>query len=191
MCCLAVSPPKSLCLWRYVQFSRYSYKRECVQAKKKMTDTYSWQWGSCSYWCLSPLHWRPDKGSTLGRPQAHVGWAESRLTWSGYGQLEGLGDTAEGFLCLHHTRQIHVTFPLSTWPCYGDIIRMVCWLYLWHVSTWLLEVGNPPLSSWELLLCHRYNPGCWVVPQNVVVLRNKKICWMQELKLSASIKVKK
>ena len=59
--------------------------------------------------------------------------------------------------------------------CYCPVVGLMCWFYLWHVSTWLLEVGNPPQSSWELQLCHRYNLDCWAAPRNAAALRNKKM----------------
>lgn len=134
-----------------------------------MTDTYSWQWGSCFYWCLSPHHWRPGTSNTLGHPRAHGGWEENHLTWSGYGQLGGLGGTAGGFRRLHNTKKMHVTASVLVskvflmWHCR--------WCFhLWHVSTWLLEEDNLLQSSSELQLCHRYSPGCWAAPQNGEVL---------------------
>lgn len=122
---------------------RCCYERTCVQVKERMIDTYFWQWGSCSYWCLSPRRWRPDRGSSLGHPPGRAGWAESRLTWSGSGRSEGQGGTAEGFPHLHDTK--------STLPYLCD--RLLCW-HEGGLSTGF-TFGVFPHDLWRRITFHR------------------------------------
>lgn len=68
----------------------------CCISLCKSVYTHSWQWGPCSCWCLSPHHWRPDRGRNHDPPPRRVWWVESHWSWSGYVPSEARGGTAVG-----------------------------------------------------------------------------------------------